>query len=354
MGKDLNQFLEELDLNEAVDYNRVSETLASNQPINAKKNSLKVFLKQLRTEVPGAKRIEAINKFKDLIRSKGKENETNELLSIFQLGEDTMAKTNSTAKLDTFLEGIESFEVSKKPKFHSIYRLYEATDADEQEDKELEETEDQDADDVDGDSDPINEAKKAKADDEESDGEEEAETDGEEDAEQEAGDDDEEGGEDEEPETDDDEEKIDEGVVGDLASEVANYFKTAPTPVLDALKKAMAAKALGPELTNIVKQLGNKTPAKAPVAEAETCGGDEDGQEDDQAGELEEGATGYAAGIRGLPKNAGGKNMKSGSNKVPTPKMAITGDKKLLKKPVTLKGDSYPKSSVAAKKGAKK
>jgi len=309
-------------------------------------------------------------------------------------GEDNMAdkKTN----LDMFLEGVESVEVSKKPKFHSIQRLYEATDKDYEDemDENKEKCDDEEGEEMD--EVIVNEAKKKKDDEEEGAEHEAAETDDAEKAEKEAGDDDEAGGEDEEPEADEDKEKeeVDENQEGGEEEEGEEMDEAAFEDVLKALgsdpisgtadlinmliskvnqvvagakDKADAQAKVKAELEKMRQASEARRGARGAAAKGSAAAMNVPGaskMEDSE--EMGEGAQGYAAGLKGvqdahgkaLPHDA--KSAKSGKNlsggKVAPVKMNITGDKKLLKKPTTLKGDSYPKSSVAgaARPGAPK
>jgi hypothetical protein len=278
------------------------------------------------------------------------------------LGEDTMSK-NNTAKLDMFLEGIESVEVAKKPKFHSIYRLYEAKEDDLEDQEEVQENEEEaesDSDDVKIDSeeepDGDEDGGEAESDHDEPDGDESEGEDDESDGDESEGEDD----ESDESDESDDEENIEEGV-GDVYNAIKGWLNTNPAEAKRIAALAARNKAAFEKAMMGIASFADKPLAAAPAsarneyrrnrAEAEKEGwvGEEEGSD-----ELDEGSQGYAAGLKGVRKDAGAKKLKSGTNKVPTPKVQITGDKKLLKKPTVAKGDSYPNSSVAGKKGAKK
>jgi hypothetical protein len=294
-------------------------------------------------------------------------------------GEDTMSskKTN----LDMFLEGVESVEVAKKPKFHSIHRLYEARDEDYKKDDEEEVDEN-----IEHNPAAADQGGVVEEDDDEDKEHEDAESDEDEADEKEAGDDDEAGGEDEEPETDsdegeeegekkdseedgeEDEENLDEGLEGVLkalgsdpitgAGELIDMLISKVNQVVAGAKdKADAQAKVKTALEQMKQAAAARKDARGAVAKSAATAKNVPGASKmENTDEMDEGSQGYAAGLKGVRKDAGAKGLKSGTNKVPTPKVAITGDKKLLKKPTTLKGDSYPKSSVAgaARPGAPK
>jgi hypothetical protein len=318
MAKTVFQFLEETEkIAEAFDPNQIKKLLNSTMTPEEKKSALKSYhSRQSYKDQQEIKNSLRNTEFSDLFKKP---------IELKTEGEDTMSKKTN---LDMFLEGIEEVEVSKKPKFHSIHRLYEAKDCDFKKKDEIDENEDCDADDEEElDEVIVNEGgKKVQDDDEaaaEAEGEEDAEgdegeegeeheaaeTDDDEAAEQEAGDEDEEGGADESPDTDD----------AEVEKEEA-FSETQMQQIREMISQAMMAK------------------------------------EETDTDELDESAQGYAAGLKGVRKDAGAKKLKSGSNKVPAPKVQITGDKKLLKKPTVAKGETYPKSSVAgaARPGAPK
>lgn len=293
-------------------------------------------------------------------------NKLRDELPPIQITEGDVTMASKRTNLDMFLEGIESVEVSKKPKFHSIYRLYEAKEEDLEDKEEVQENEDCDEDDKEEmDEVIVNEKKDDEDEGDEAEGEdhEAGESEDDEAAEKEAGDEDEEGGADEEPETDDeggeDKEAMDEGL-GDVYDAIKNWLNTNPAEAKRLAAMAKNKAAFEKAMSNIVS-FADKPLAAAPAtargqyrkdkAEAEKEGWI--GEADD---EMDEGSQGYAAGLKGVRKDAGAKKLKSGANKVPAPKVQITGDKKLLKKPTVAKGDTYPKSSVAgaARPGAPK
>lgn len=314
--------------------------------------------------------------------------------------EGEVKMSNKKTNLDMFLEGVEEVEVAKKPKFHSVYRLYEAKDEDDEltltkymtsgkrgcdkSDRIPTEVAVKQAELKKGN--PQNPRIDEEGDEEEEEGAEHeaSETDDEEEAEKEAGDDDEAGGEDESPETDDDESSEgdddeasdeDEGSEDDMEENVADDVlgflgQDAIEGVKQIIVASLEAAGGAANVTkDMVKKVVQNTLKKNPELQrmqAERAKRDASRGKGGmpkppptmykQEDEMDEGAQGYAAGLRGVRKDAGAKKLKSGANKVPAPKVQITGDKKLLKKPTTLKGDSYPKSSVAgaARPGAPK
>lgn len=384
MKKDLSKFLEEM------------ETLEEN--ISVMLQNLSTLLKGPLSKEEKEKAILSLfqrwgvdKSVQYQIRQKLKGTEFSNLIKESK-GEYTMA-ANKKTNLDMFLEGVEDVEVSKKPRFHSIHRLYEATELDEagprnkSHSDDVEDDQDQAdqgggvnsnrnrpgsvKDDEPNDDQDLEEGKKKDVESEEPEAEEpeaeepegedheSGEGEGEEEAEHEAGDDDEQGGEDESPDTDDEKSDMDEGAGEDIlralgsdpitgAKELFDMFVSKLTAVIGEAKAKSEAKRI---LDTMKQQQQQRKAAKPGMPKAPPSSVPTPKQEE----EIQEAfAAGYAAGLKGVRKDAGAKSLKSGTNKVPTPKMAITGDKKLLKKPTTLKGDSYPNSSVAGKKGCKK
>jgi hypothetical protein len=375
MKKHIFQFLEEQqsmnESNASIMINNILTLLKSGQPKEKIESAIKGLYNRQDAEI------------QTQLRQRFKNSNINHLFPqpTTKLTEGESFMSNKQTKLDMFLEGIESVEVSKKPKFHSIHRLYEEVDGQKEQkekaEKDEKEKEEKDCEEVDENAEDfklVGEGEdEEEGDEEEGDEHEAGESDGEEEAEKEAGDDDEAGGEDEEPESDeddkesDDEDGMKEGVGEALRGDVLDkdtyieLLKSLAAGVGSAkdlvakVSQALTSGSESPEL-KAIKLAAMKRRSENAKASAAARGVLGAKSEESDADEMAEGSQGYAAGLKGVRKDAGAKSLKSGSNKIPTPKVAITGDKKLLKKPTTLKGDTYPKSSVAgaARPGAPK
>lgn len=343
MKKKFLKFLEETELLQEVSIENVKELVHGNAKDDEKRKALVSVIQRAKRD---EKYPEMRKKLKDIAEFLGN-TKFSDLIDLIKRpiskiteGETVMGKKTN---LDMFLEGIEEVHVSKKPKFHSIYRLYEAKDKDfEGENKEREEEGEEELDEI-----IVNET-----DDEDEDDGDDSEEDGKGDEESSDEDDEE---DEEDDDSDEDEEEIkDEPRELDEAAFSRQHYQA----IADILKKS--AKGRTGE-TEIIQEIGEKladlfvqdnprfdAPKFYAAAGLEDSSAEthyKDLGEDDE--ELDEAAQGYASGLKGVRKDAGAKKLRSGTNKVPSPKVQITGDKKLLKKPTVAKGDSYPKSSVA-------
>ena len=380
MSKEFSTFLNEMrDFKEAFDPNAINQLLKSSMSEADKEKALKSYFD--RQDENNQKRIR--NQLKGTIFSNLFKK------PVFTEGESMSGKKTN---LDLFLEGVESVDVNKKPKFHSVYRLYEEKDLGDDEDierknqelaqKEVDEESEEDEEDMD-------EARKHETEepeDEENPEHESEESDDEEEDERECGDDGEDEDEDEmdenvgdDEEESDDEEELDEDsgerrlqVLGtDIVEpkEIFNGIMSLVNGVFSKSKdKATAQAEIAKKLEQLKRESSNRQAERKAKADQQrktsvkdmalkkNVPGASKLEENDETEEMDESAQGYASGLKGVRKDAGAKKLKSGKNKVPPAKVNITGDKKLLKKPVAMKGESYPKSGVAgaARPGAPK
>jgi hypothetical protein len=370
MSKRFSVFLEELErMEEFFDPNAITKLLKTSMSRVDKEKALKSYFdrqdqktqSQIKTQLQGT---EFSNLFKTPILTEGE-----------------VHMSCKKSNLDVFLEDIESVEVNKKPKFHSVYRLYEEVDGESENDeeenkkeklksanrhkKDIEESESEE------DEEEMDEVKKCDDEDAEHEDQESDEDENDEHEDEDEGDDsDEEDKEIDENESEDEEDMEEDANPADkvlriLATDIvepgeifnglmslingafskANNKATAQAEVqkeLEKLKREATARqeARKNKVTQTQKDMVRAGALKRNVPGASNI------KENDEE-DLDEGSQGYSAGLKGVRKDAGAKGLKSGKNKVPPVKVQITGDKKLLKKPTTLKGDSYPKSSVA-------